>query len=189
MVTTMTDSLLNSNSIIISLDVDALLLDKLAEIAKAKFTMVEINSSDPIILEKAIKDFPSLQIGAGNIVNSQQLENCCKARVRFISSPGFLATLAQTAEIYSVKYLPGISTISEGMQALAIDCHNVKVHPANFELCKILNHTLPLLRLFPTGVAIKDAAKYIKIPAVAAVIVNNPEISELKSLNDALVSA
>lgn len=185
----MTDNLLDNNSIIISLDVDALLLDKLDEISKAGFTMVEINSSDPIILEKAIKDFPNLQIGAGNIVNSQQLENCCKARVRFITSPGFLATLAQTAEIYSVKYIPGISTISEGMQALSIDCHNVKIYPANFELCKILNSTLPLLRIFPTGVAIKDAAKYLNIPAVAALIVTNPEISELKNLNDNLVTA
>lgn len=185
----MTDNFLSNNSIIISLDVDELLLDKLEEIAKAKFTTVEINSADSTILEKAIKEFPNLQIGAGNIVNSQQLENCCKARVRFITSPGFLATLAQTAEIYSVKYIPAISTISEGMQALAIDCHNVKVFPANIELCKIINNSLPLLRLFPTGVAIKDAAKYLNIPAVAAVIITNPEIIELKALNNTLATA
>lgn len=185
----MSDNLLDNNSIILSLDVDALLFDKLEEISTTKFTMVEINSSDSSVLEKAIENFPNLQIGAGNIVNSQQLENCCKARVRFITSPGFLPTLAQTAEIYSVKYLPGISTISEGMQALAIDCHNVKVYPSNFELCKIISNTLPLLRLFPTGVTIKDADKYLNIPAVAAVIINNPEIAELKNLENTLATA
>lgn len=185
----MSDNLLNNNSIFLSLDVDALLFEKLEEISTTKFTMVEINSSDSAILEKAIENFPNLHIGAGNVVNSQQLENCCKARVRFITSPGFLPTLAQTAEIYAVKYIPGISTISEGMQALAIDCHNVKVYPTNFELCKILNNTLPLLRLFPTGIAIQDANKYLNIPAVAAVVINNPEISELKNLNKTMATA
>jgi 2-dehydro-3-deoxyphosphogluconate aldolase/(4S)-4-hydroxy-2-oxoglutarate aldolase len=185
----MSDNLLDNNSIIISLDVDALLFDKLEEISTTKFTVVEINSSDYSILEQAIANFPNLQIGAGNIVNSQQLENCCKARVRFITSPGFLPTLAQTAEIYSVKYLPGISTISEGMQALAIDCHVLKVYPANYELCKILSNTLPLLRLLPTGVAIKDADKYLDIPAVAAVVINNPEISDLKIFNKTMANA
>lgn len=177
----MSDNLIDNSRIIISLDVDALLFEKLEEISQAKLQLVEINSSDQTLLEKTIKTFPTLQIGAGNIVNSQQLENCCKARVRFIASPGFLPTLAQTAEIYSVKYLPGISTISEGMQALAIDCHNVKIYPANYELCKILNNTLSLLRLFPSGITIKDAEKYLKIPAVAAVVIDNPEIAELQS--------
>ncbi len=185
----MTDNSINSNSIIISLDVNALLFNKLAEIAKSKFTMVEINSSEPTILEKAINDFPNLQIGAGNVVNSQQLEDSCKARVRFITSPGFLPTLAQTAEIYAVKYIPGISTISEGMQALAIDCHNVKIYPSNIELCKVLNNTLPLLRLFPTGINIADATKYLSIPAVAAVVVANPDIEELKNLSNTLITA
>lgn len=185
----MTDNLLNNNSIIVSLDVDALLFDKLREISKSSFTSVEIKTSDSNILEKAIKDFPNLQIGAGNIINSQQLESACNARVRFITSPGFLATLAQTAEIYSVKYLPGVSTISEAMQALAIDCHNVKIYPANHALCKLLNNHLPLLRLFPSGVSIRDAAKYLNIPAVAAIIVDNPEVSELKNLNIDLATA
>ena len=173
----------------ISLDVDALLFNKLEELATANFSMVEINSSEPTILKKAIQDFPRLQIGVGNIINSQQLEDCCKAGVSFVSSPGLLAPLAQTAEMYSIKYIPGIATLSEGMQALALDKHNVKVYPTNQELCRALSKSLPLLRLFPAEVPLHEAKDYLRIPGVAAVTIANPQIKELKALSSELISA
>ena len=184
----MTDDFISRNSIVISLDVDALLFNKLEELVKANFTMIEINSSEPLLLKKAIQDFPRVQIGAGNIINSQQLEDCCNAGVSFITSPGFLAPLAQTAEMFSIKYIPGIATVSEGMQVLALDKHNVKVLPANLELCKTLSQTLPLLRLFPI-VPIKEAKEYLKIPGVTAVNLVNPDLQELISLSSAGVVA
>lgn len=173
----------------ISLDVDALLFNKLEELAAANFSMIEINSSEPALLKKAIQDFPRLQIGAGNITNSQQLEDCCSAGVSFVSSPGLLAPLAQTAEIYSVKYIPGIATLSEGMQAIALDKHNVKVYPANQDLCKALSKSLPLLRLFPAEVPLLEAKDYLRIPGVAAITIVNPELKDLKSLSNELVTA
>lgn len=185
----MTDGFISRNSIVISLDVDALLFNKLEELVKADFTMIEINSSEPYLLKKAMQDFPRIQIGAGNVINSQQLEDCCNAGVSFITSPGFLAPLAQTAEMFSVKYIPGIATISEGMQVLALDKHNVKVLPANLELCKTLSQTLPLLSLFPSNVAIKDVKEYLKIPGVTAVNLANPDLQELTSLISAGVIA
>lgn len=185
----MKDNSINSNSIIISLDVDALLFNKLEELVKYNFTMIEINSSEPTLLKKAIQDFPRVQIGAGNVINSQQLQDCCNAGVNFVTSPGFLAPLAQTAEMYSVKYIPGIATISEGMQALAFDKHSVKVFPANIELCKYISKTLPLLSLFPAGVSLHQAKEYMQIPGVAAVTIENPDLQELRNLSSDIISA
>lgn len=180
----MTDNSISSNSIMISLDVDALLFNKLEELAAANFSMIEINSSEPALLKKAINDFPRLQIGVGNVTNSQQLEDCCSAGVSFVTSPGLLAQLAQTAEMYSIKYIPGIATLSEGMQAIALDKHNVKVYPANQELCRALSKSLPLLRLFPAEIPINEARDYLRIPGVAAVTIVNPELEDLKALSN-----
>ncbi|OGV31795.1 MAG: multidrug DMT transporter permease [Legionellales bacterium RIFCSPHIGHO2_12_FULL_35_11] len=184
----MTEKVNKSNSIIITLDVDALLFEKLAKISSNNFSMIELNTSEPTILKKAMTDFPRLQIGAGNITNSQQLEDCCKAGVHFVTSPGFLATLAQTAEIYSIKYIPSIATISEAMQAMAIGCKNVRILPANLNLCAILNKSLPLLRLFPAEIEWEEVEHFLNLPAVAAVSVINPEIRQLKHLSDSLAT-
>jgi 2-dehydro-3-deoxyphosphogluconate aldolase / (4S)-4-hydroxy-2-oxoglutarate aldolase len=184
----MTDKTIKNNSIIITLDVDALLFEKLEKISQANFSVVEINSSEPTLLKKALNDFPRLQIGAGNIINSQQLEDCCNSGVHFATSPGFLATLAQTAEIYSIKYIPSIATISEAMQAIAINCHNVKILPADLNLCANLNKSLPLLRLFPSEIEWEEAEHFLSLPAVAAVSILNPELQQLQNLTDPLIS-
>lgn len=171
-----------NNSIMITLDIDALLFDKLNMLSRANFPMVEINSSESSLLKKAITDFPRLQIGAGNIINSQQLDDCCRAGVNFVTSPGFLATLAQTAEMYSMKYIPSIATISEGMQAMAVGCHTVRILPANLNLCTALNKSMPLLRLFPAEVELEEIEHYLNLPAVAAVSILNPELQQLMKL-------
>lgn len=185
----MIDTLVSSQSVIITLDVDAFLFDKLKRIAQTRFSVVEINSSELSLLKKALADFPTLKIGAGNITTSQQLEDCHQAGVSFVTSPGFLSTLAQTATIYSMNYLPGISTISEAMQAMAIGCHHVRVYPANLSLCTLLSKSIPLLRLFPAEIEWDHIEHFLNLPAVSAVSILNPEIKELQVISEALIPA
>ena len=97
------DKLMGTQSIIITLDVDALLFEKLKHICDAGFSVVEINCIEPALLKKIVDDFPMLQIGSGNITTVQQLEECHAAGVHFITSPGFLPAIAQTATIYSIN--------------------------------------------------------------------------------------
>ncbi|KTD16406.1 keto-hydroxyglutarate aldolase [Legionella jordanis] len=178
----MTDKLFDNQSIIISLDVDAFLFDRLKQIAKAGFAAVEINSSEQMILKKVLNDFPALRVGAGNIISTQQLEDCYQAGVHFASSPGFLPAIAQTAAIYSVNYLPGIATISEAMQVMALGYHQARPYPANLSFCASLNKCLPMLRLFPAEVEWEEAEHYLSLPAVAAVSILNPEGKHLEAL-------
>lgn len=184
----MFDKLSDTQSIIISLDVDVFLFDKLKHVVQAGFSVVEINSSEPTLFQKALADFPSLRIGAGNITNSQQIEDCHQAGVHFITSPGFLPTLAQTAAMYSINYLPSIATISEAMAAMALGYHNVRVFPANLSLCAILNKSLPLLRLFPAEVEWEHVEHFLNLPAVAAVSLLNPEIKQLKQIQESALA-
>jgi len=170
-----------NQSIIITLDVDALLFNKIQSIHQAGFSVIEINSTEPTLLQKIIHDFPMLKIGAGNIINTQQLEDCYKAGVHFITSPGFLPSIAQTANVYSISYLPGVATLSEAMQASHLGCHHVRPFPASLALCTQLNKCLPLLRLFPAEVEWEEAEHFLSLPSVAAVSVINPEIKHLST--------
>jgi 2-dehydro-3-deoxyphosphogluconate aldolase / (4S)-4-hydroxy-2-oxoglutarate aldolase len=178
----MTDKLFGNQLIIITLDVDALLFDKLKQIAQVGFSVVEINCSEPSLLKKILQDFPSLRIGSGNIISTQQLEECYSAGVHFVSSPGFLPAIAQTAAIYSVNYLPGIATISEAMQVMALGYHQARPYPANLAFCASLNKCLPMLRQFPAEVELDEAEHYLSLPAVAAVSIINPESKHLNTL-------
>ncbi len=175
------DRFLGNQSVIITLDVDDSLLDRLKQIAHAGFSMVEINSTDTDILAQAIKSAPDLQIGAGNIITTQQLENSYLAGVKFASSPGFLPAIAQTSSIYSMNYLPGVSTLSEAMQVMALGIYQIRPYPANLPFCILLNKCLPHLRLYPADIEWEEAEHYFNLPAVKAVSINNPDTKQLNA--------
>lgn len=177
------DKLTEKQSIIITLDVDGLLFDKLNNVAQAGFSLVEINCVDANILSSAARSFPNLLIGAGNIITTQQLEDCYQAGVSFATSPGFLPAIAQTASIYSMNYIPGIATLSEAMQAVAVGCQHVRPLPADLHFCNLLNKYLPLLRLFPAEIEIEEIEHFLNLPAVAAVSIIYPESKQLQELS------
>lgn len=172
--------------LMITLDVDSHLFDKLHQIEKAGLSVVEINSVDPALLKNVLQKFPRFRIGAGNVTNTQQLEDCYKAGVHFITSPGFLPTIVQTANIYSLNYLPGIATLSEGMHAVFLGCLQVKPFPATLPFCTLLNKYLPQLKLFPAEIEWDDIEHFLNLPAVAGVSIINPEVKLLQSLNASL---
>ena len=130
---------------------------------------IEFHSTDKQLLKQVVQEFPQIKIGAANIINSQELERCCESGVAFVSSPGLLPTLAQTATIYNMNYIPGIATISEGMQALVLNCSVVKILPANINLCQELSKYLPMLQLIPANINIQDATQFFNIQNVNTV--------------------
>lgn len=182
----MTNELSGNQSIIVTLDVDPFLFDRLKQIAQAGFCVAEVNTSDPILLQRILKECPSLRIGAGNITNVQQFENCYQAGAHFVSSPGFLPAIAQTAAIYSINYLPGIATVSEAMQVMSLGCHQARPYPATLAFCALLNKCLPMLRLYPAEIEWDEAEHYLTLPSVAAVSIINPECRQLTALSSAV---
>ena len=65
----MMDKLIGAQSVIITLDVDAFLFERLTQIAQVGFSVIELNTLDANLFQKIIHDFPTLRIGAGNITN------------------------------------------------------------------------------------------------------------------------
>lgn len=176
------DKLLGNQSVIISLDVDNLLFERLQQIADAGFSLVEINSTDTKLLAQTISQYPSIKIGAAGIIEVQQLEHCYHAGVHFATSPGFLPTIAQTANIYSMNYLPGVATISEAMAAMSLGYKYVRPFPADLAFCTVLNKCLPNLKLFPAEIEWEEAEYFLNLPTVASVGINNPDKKQLNAL-------
>lgn len=176
------DQFIGTQSMIITLDVDAYLFDKIKKIADLGFSVIEVNTSDSELLMKTMQNFPMIRIGAGNISTPDQLEKCYLAGVHFASSLGFLPSIAQTATIYSINYLPGIATISEAMMAHSLGCNHVRPFPANLSFCAQLNKYLPLMRLYPAEVEWEETEHFLNLPSVAAVGIINPDIKQLRQL-------
>ena len=172
-----------NESIIITLDVDTLLFDTLKQITQAGFKTVELNSADPTLLQKVRHEFPELHLGVGNIITAQALEDAYQAGAHFITSPGFLASLAQTASIYSMNYLPGIATCSEAMQVIALGYQQARPYPSNLSFCTLINKCMPTLRLFPAEVKWDEADYYLSLPAVAGISILNPDQKRLNALS------
>lgn len=180
------EKLLGNQSVIISLDVDNLLFERLKHITDAGFNLVEINSTDPELLSKIIIQCPAIKIGAGGVIDTQQLENCYQAGVHFASSPGFLSAIAQTANVYSMNYLPGVATVSEAMTALSYGFHQVRPFPAELSFCTLLNKCLPNLSLIPAEIEWEHAEHFLNLPSVAAISIHNPDMKQLNALNSGI---
>lgn len=181
------DEFLGNQSVIISLDVDNFLFQRLEQIIDAGFTVIEVNSSEQKLLSQIMSHYPIIKLGAGGITDTQQLENCYQAGVHFASSPGFLPAIAQTANIYSMNYIPGVATISEAMAAISIGYQHVRPFPANLGFCSILNKCLPNLSLFPAEIEWEEAEHFLNLPAVAAISIHNPDQKQLNALSSGLL--
>lgn len=178
----MSDKLFSNQSIIFILDVDALLFNRLQQIVDNDYAIVEINSHDPGLLSTIVKQFPSLRVGAGNVTMVDQLEKCYETGVHFVSSPGFLPAIAQTAAVYAINYLPGVATPSEAMQVMSYGYHQARPYPASLSFCTLLNKSLPTLRLFPAEIELEEAEHYLSLPSVSAISILNPEEKHLQML-------
>ncbi len=181
------DKFLGNQSIIVTLDVDNFLFQRLEQVIEAGFSLIEINTTEQKLLSQIIKQYPSVKIGAGGIIDTQQLENCYKANVHFASSPGFLPAIAQTANVYSMNYIPGVATISEAMSAMSLGYEKVRPFPADLTFCSLLNKCLPSLSLFPAEIEWEEAEHFLNLPAVAAVSILNPDKKQLAALSSAIL--
>jgi 2-dehydro-3-deoxyphosphogluconate aldolase/(4S)-4-hydroxy-2-oxoglutarate aldolase len=176
------DKLLNNQSIIVSLDVDSFLINRVQQIIEAGFSLVEINSTDETLLSSISKQFPNIKIGAGGVITTQELEQCYQAGVDFATSPGFLDAIAHTANVYSMNYIPGVATISEAMAAMSIGYKQVRPFPASLAFCALLNKCLPDLLLFPADIEWDEAEHFLNLPSVSAVTIHNPNKKQLSAL-------
>jgi 2-dehydro-3-deoxyphosphogluconate aldolase / (4S)-4-hydroxy-2-oxoglutarate aldolase len=180
--------LLGTQSVIITLDIFDNIFDKIDLCKELNFSLIEVNTTDIELFRQLILSYPDMKIGAGMITNADQLEAFYKIGAAFLTSPGFLPNLAQTAAVYKMHYLPGISTISEAMKAAEFNCVNIRPFPADIDLCMQLNKYLPAMNLLPAEIEWRNAKHFLNLPSVTAISIINPKNEQLLEIGAGILT-
>lgn len=141
------------------------------------FNVLEITMRTKSALEiaKALAvEFKHLLIGVGTVTTMQRMTQVMDENFAFAVSPGFDSSMVNMADIAKLPFLPGISTISEAMQALAMDIKLLKLFPAELSggisFLRQLGTILPELYFCPTGgIGQDNIASYLALDNVMSV--------------------
>ncbi|UTW55841.1 bifunctional 4-hydroxy-2-oxoglutarate aldolase/2-dehydro-3-deoxy-phosphogluconate aldolase [Kordiimonas sp. SCSIO 12610] len=109
--------------------------------------------------------------GMGTITKAEQVDDVIDAGADFGVSPGLTAALADKIQDTGLPFLPGISTISEAMNARELGFDTLKFFPAEQSggapFLKSLGAVLPELVFCPTGgLSAGNAMDYLNLDNV-----------------------
>ena len=125
-------------------------------------------------IAKVAREVPEMIVGAGTVINVQQLHDALDAGAKFIVSPGTSEEVIAEAVKLNVPVAPGVVTPSEIMIGLKYGLKVFKFFPAEsyggLKTIKALCGPFPQIRFIPTGgVNQNNAAEYFKNPKIVAV--------------------
>jgi len=122
------------------------------------FAIIEVPLNSPEALQsiKALTSlFPQTLIGAGTVLNPQQVMDIHAVGARLVVSPNFNAAVVSQALALGMVVLPGVATPSEAFAALEAGAHGLKLFPAEMispSVVKALRAVLPpSTALLPVG--------------------------------------
>lgn len=113
-------------------------------------------------------------VGAGTVLEPQQLGEAVDAGAKFIVSPGLTESLGRAVIDSGAAYLPGIATAGDIMRALDLGLTDFKFFPAEaaggLPALKALSSPFAQARFCPTGGICADtAADWLAHPSVVCV--------------------
>ena len=126
-------------------------------------------------IRRIAKDCPKMLVGAGTLLDSEQVKKAAGAGARFGLAPGLDEKIVQTAQKENLTFVPGVVTPSEVQKGLSLGCKIQKFFPAEqaggAPYLKALEgpygHTG--VRFIPTGgLQVGNAAAYLALKCVAA---------------------
>ncbi|NDW07405.1 bifunctional 4-hydroxy-2-oxoglutarate aldolase/2-dehydro-3-deoxy-phosphogluconate aldolase [Jiella pacifica] len=119
---------------------------------------------------------PELLLGAGTVLNPDQVKRAVSAGAAFALAPGFDPAVVEAAEAASLPFAPGIMTPSDISLATARGCRLMKFFPATPAggPSMLKNISAPFAHLqakfIPTGgVTLDTIADWLSLPEIAAV--------------------
>jgi 2-dehydro-3-deoxyphosphogluconate aldolase/(4S)-4-hydroxy-2-oxoglutarate aldolase len=117
---------------------------------------------------------PDAIVGAGTVLNADDLKRARDAGAKFIVSPGLTPALARAAEAAGVPLLPGVATCGEIMAGLDLGLDHFKFFPAETiggaAALKAVAGPFARVRFCPTGgVTLQSAPGYLALPNVLCV--------------------
>ena len=122
------------------------------------FAIIEVplNSPEPLQSIAALtKLYPQTLIGAGTVLNAQQVKDVHAAGGRLVVAPNFNPAVVAQALALNMVVLPGVATPTEAFAALDAGAHGLKLFPAEMispATVKALRAVLPKsAALMPVG--------------------------------------
>ncbi|MGO0305280.1 bifunctional 4-hydroxy-2-oxoglutarate aldolase/2-dehydro-3-deoxy-phosphogluconate aldolase [Endozoicomonas acroporae] len=106
-------------------------------------------------IQRIKQEMPDCLVGAGTVVNPEQLLAVHQAGADFVISPGATPALLKASREQNILLLPGVSSPSEVMQALDYGFDVLKLFPAEVaggqSMLKFLAGPFPQVTFCPTG--------------------------------------
>lgn len=122
------------------------------------FAIIEVplNSPEPLhSIASLTQQFPQALIGAGTVLNAQQVKAVHAAGGRLVVAPNFNPAVVAQALALNMVVLPGVATPTEAFAALDAGAHGLKLFPAEMispATVKALRAVLPqTTALVPVG--------------------------------------
>ncbi len=142
---------------------------------EANVKVLEVTLRTPAALD-VIKEIatklPEAVVGSGTVTNRLQLQQSIDAGSKFAISPGLTKDLLQAGNEGNTALIPGISSISELMDAIDYGYDHVKFFPAEasggVKAIQSIGGPFPDIRFCPTGgININNIRNYLALPNVA----------------------
>jgi 2-dehydro-3-deoxyphosphogluconate aldolase/(4S)-4-hydroxy-2-oxoglutarate aldolase len=150
---------------------------RLAEnLVEAGLPVLEVTLRTPAALDsiREMSRVPGAIVGAGTVLNEEQLAEAIDAGSQFIVSPGLTEPLGQAAIRSGVPFLPGVATAGDIMRGLDLGLERFKFFPAEaaggIAALKALSGPFGNVRFCPTGgIRVDTAADWLALPSVLCV--------------------
>lgn len=120
-----------------------------------------------------VKAFPEMLVGAGTVLNEEQVDAALEAGAKFIVSPGLNPNTVRYCQKKNVPILPGCATPSDVERAIELGLDVVKFFPAEanggLPVIKAMSAPYGNLMFMPTGgINEKNLASYLAFPKILA---------------------
>jgi len=141
----------------------------------ANIKVLEVTLRTPAALDVIsiiAKELPEAVVGSGTVTNRQQLQQSVDAGAKFAISPGLTTDLLQAGNEGEIALIPGISSISDLMNASDLGYDHLKFFPAEasggVNAIKSIGGPFPDITFCPTGgINLKNIRDYLALPNVA----------------------
>ena len=133
-----------------------------------------LRSANALELLRTLAADRDLLVGAGTVINAQQVDDALDAGARFVVTPGVSAAVLERCRELEMPVIPGVATATEVIAALDHGVDLLKLFPAQASggaaMVKALAAPFPEVRFVPTGgVSAENAASYLRLAPVEAV--------------------